>query len=59
MTGISKASIVLGLSRKIDPPATFPGDLMHHADLNLPEFFSKLFRGTLDCDSDDSVADWP
>ena len=59
LTGICKRSIFQGISRKLDLPKIFPGDMMHLGSLNLPELFLKLWRGTLDRHGDDvSTWDW-
>ncbi|KAI5897273.1 uncharacterized protein SCHCODRAFT_02469674, partial [Schizophyllum commune H4-8] len=59
-TGINKPSIFSGLPRILPVPQCCPGDLMHHAALNLPDVLLGLWRGTLDCDRDrgDSTARW-
>jgi hypothetical protein len=57
-TGISKPSIFSGLSRILDVPGCFPGDIMHLLCINIPDFFVKLFRGTLACDETDDKETW-
>lgn len=57
-TGISKPSIFSGLSRILDVPGCFPGDIMHLLCINIPDFFVKLFRGDLTCDKTDDKATW-
>ena len=49
-TGISKPSIFSSLSRILDVPGCFPGDIMHLLCINIPDFFVTLFRGNLACD---------
>ena len=57
-TGISKPSIFSGLSRILDVPGCFPGDIMHLLCINIPDFFVKLFRGDLTCDNTDDKTAW-
>jgi len=57
-TGISKPSIFSGLSRILDIPGCFPGNIMHLLCINIPNFFVKLFRGDLACDDTDDKVDW-
>lgn len=57
-TGLSSCSIFVALDGVEPPPHTFPGDLMHHACLNLPDLFADLWRGTLDRDKSDDFSTW-
>lgn len=59
-TGISNSSIFSGLSprHRLPIPAGFPGDAMHATTLNIGELLLPLWRGTFQCASTDSVADW-
>lgn len=58
LTGISKPSIFDGLPRSLGVPSCFPGDLMHHIAINLPELLIGLWRGTFDCDKSDNWSTW-
>ena len=59
--GISKPSIFLGLSsqHKVAVPLCFGSDIMHLESLNIPDLLIPLWRGTFDCDKNDSQSDWP
>ena len=57
-TGICKPSIFTALPRSTPIPKTFCLDIMHLAALNCTELLIKLWRGTLDCDPDDSKRSW-
>jgi hypothetical protein len=60
-TGISKPSIFLGLNpqHKVAIPLCFGSDIMHLESLNIPDLLIPLWRGTFDCDKNDSRSDWP
>ncbi|KAI5824775.1 hypothetical protein K523DRAFT_252480 [Schizophyllum commune Tattone D] len=59
-TGLCKPSIFSGIPRehRLGIPALFPGDCMHLPCLNIPDLLIPLWRGTFECDSKDSRADW-
>ena len=59
-TGITKPSIFLGLnpSRTLGVPLMFGSDIMHLGSLNIPDLLISLWRGTFDCDKNDSLASW-
>jgi len=59
-TGISKLSIFLGLpaNRRLGIPGCFGLDIMHLVSLNIPDLLINLWRGTLDCEKTDSIANW-
>jgi hypothetical protein len=58
LTGISKPSIFDGLPRSLGVPSCFPGDLMHHIAINLPELLIGLWCGTFDCNKSDDWSTW-
>ena len=60
-TGISKSSIFLGLNpqHKVAIPLCFGSDIMHLESLNIPDLLIPLWRGTFDCDKNDSQSNWP
>lgn len=59
-TGISKPSILSGLlgDLMVPMPRCFPLDLMHLIFINLGELLIPLWRGTMKCDTTDSVSSW-
>ena len=57
-TGISKPSIISAVPRGLGVPRCFPGDLMHLVALNITALILGLFRGTIDCDPEDSKRTW-
>jgi len=57
-TGICKPSLFSGLPRSLPVPKCFCLDIMHLPALNLPELLLGLWRATLKCDKDDSIAMW-
>lgn len=59
-TGIGKPSIFSGLAACVGIPKMFPGNVMHHLTLNIPDIMVKLFRGSFECkEASDDVEDWP
>jgi hypothetical protein len=60
-TGICKPSLFSGLDprRSLAPPRCFAIDIMHLISLNVPDLLLGLWRGTIDCDKDDSKLHWP
>lgn len=59
-TGISKPSIFLGFPRYriLGIPTRFASDIMHLCSLNIPDLHLNLWRGTIDCDPQDSKDTW-
>ena len=57
-TSICKRSIFQGLTRRLEIPKLFPGDMMHLGSLNLPDLFVKLWRGTIECRAGDDISTW-
>ncbi|KAJ3508503.1 hypothetical protein NLJ89_g5715 [Agrocybe chaxingu] len=59
-TGITKPSIFSGLpvGRSLHIPHCFGVDLMHLISLNIPDLLFGLWRGTLECDPQDSKHTW-
>ena len=57
-TGICKATILSGLSRRLQIPRLFSVDIMHLPALNIPDLLIGLWRGTLDCDRHDNRSSW-
>ncbi|KAJ3505412.1 hypothetical protein NLJ89_g7431 [Agrocybe chaxingu] len=59
-TGITKPSLFSGLpvGRSLHIPHCFGVDLMHLVSLNIPDLLFGLWRGTIDCDPDDSKTTW-
>jgi hypothetical protein len=59
-TGISKPTILSGLlsDLMIPVPRCFPLDLMHLVFINLGELLIPLWRGTMKCDTTDSLSSW-
>ncbi|EIN04486.1 hypothetical protein PUNSTDRAFT_76415, partial [Punctularia strigosozonata HHB-11173 SS5] len=57
--GISKPSILSGLSRISGIPTCFTPDIMHFSSLNQPDLMLSLWRGTIDRDPHDREPwDW-
>ncbi|VDC03551.1 unnamed protein product [Peniophora sp. CBMAI 1063] len=60
--GVSRPSIFLGVPRSLGVPALFTADLMHLIALNLADLLLGLWRGTLECDTENgdhrSLWDW-
>jgi hypothetical protein len=59
-TGITKPSIFNGFPENhcLGIPHCFGSDLMHLLSLNIPDILIKLWRGTLECDPNDSKQTW-
>ena len=57
-TGLTSPSIFLGIPRTLGIPACFPGDLMHHIGINLPDLLLNLWQGKLECDHSDDRNSW-
>jgi hypothetical protein len=59
-TGLVGPSIFSGLPTKhtLSVPALFVLDIMHLPNLNIPDLFIPLWRGTFDCDRTDDKRSW-
>ena len=57
-TGIRKVSIFDGLSRVLEPPTCFPGDIMHQPVLNLTALMFDLFCDREGCRKGDPWGVW-
>ena len=58
-TGLCKPSIVMGLKYGLGVPNSFAMDIMHLADLNNPDLWLGLWRGTIKSYGNDSPQNWP
>ncbi|KDQ54419.1 hypothetical protein JAAARDRAFT_182367 [Jaapia argillacea MUCL 33604] len=58
ITGISKPSLLSGISRSMGIPRMFSCDQMHLDSLNIPDLLFALWCGMIDCSPSDHKSTW-